>query len=185
VISPVTNAHVPAPTSRVESATAAESSSEGGLKFGDLLDIINPLHHIPIVGDIYRKLTGDDIKPAFQIAGGALFGGPLGAVLAAVNVGARGLFNALREDVAPEPRVMRTALSQQAPGGWMVASTRDFDQAAPPNLSLAVQTNSEPEQQTLATLPTRRGGWMVNAAYAMADARAALVTSTVHIDTAV
>lgn len=49
---------------------------EGG--FADLLDIINPLQHIPIIGNIYRALTGDAINPAGRILGGALFGGPLG-----------------------------------------------------------------------------------------------------------
>ncbi|MDH3241005.1 MAG: hypothetical protein OEO83_10090 [Alphaproteobacteria bacterium] len=49
-----------------------------GLTFGDLLDTINPLHHLPVVGFIYRAVTGDTISPASLIAGGALFGGPIG-----------------------------------------------------------------------------------------------------------
>jgi len=50
---------------------------EGG-GFADLLDIINPLQHIPIVSNIYRAVTGDTINPAGRILGGALFGGPVG-----------------------------------------------------------------------------------------------------------
>lgn len=53
--------------------------------FKDVLDIINPLHHIPIVGSLYRSVTGDEIKPASQIIGGSLFGGPIGAVTATIN----------------------------------------------------------------------------------------------------
>ena len=34
----------------------------------------------------YRKLTGDSIDPAIRVAGGALFGGPIGAAVAAVSV---------------------------------------------------------------------------------------------------
>jgi hypothetical protein len=53
--------------------------------FGDLLDVINPLQHIPIVNDIYREATGDKIGVGARLAGGALFGGPLGLVAAAIN----------------------------------------------------------------------------------------------------
>src|SRR5262245_19518112 len=48
------------------------------LTFDDLLDFINPLHHLPVIGSLYREFTGDQIKPAMQVAGGALFGGPTG-----------------------------------------------------------------------------------------------------------
>lgn len=59
---------------------------EDGLTFGDFIDVINPLQHIPIVGTIYRWLTGDDISPAASLAGGFLFGGPIGLAASAVNV---------------------------------------------------------------------------------------------------
>lgn len=55
-------------------------------KFGDLVDMVNPLHHIPLVGHVYRELTGDEIKPIGQIMGGALYGGGLGAAGGLVNV---------------------------------------------------------------------------------------------------
>ena len=50
-----------------------------GLSFGDLLDAINPLQHLPIISALYREITGDEIKPTARIVGGALFGGPIGA----------------------------------------------------------------------------------------------------------
>ncbi len=56
------------------------------LTFDDLIDIINPLHHLPVIGALYREFTGDEIKPALQIAGGALFGGPSGFVSSAFQV---------------------------------------------------------------------------------------------------
>jgi len=55
-------------------------------QFKDVLDIINPLHHIPIVGNVYRNTTGDELKPMSRILGGALFGGPVGAVTSTANV---------------------------------------------------------------------------------------------------
>lgn len=51
-----------------------------------ILDIINPLQHIPVVNTIYRHLTGDEISPAAKIAGGALYGGPVGGALAGADV---------------------------------------------------------------------------------------------------
>lgn len=59
---------------------------EDGLTFYDLIDIVNPLHHIPIVSSIYRNLTGDIIDPAAKIAGGALYGGPFGAATSLAGV---------------------------------------------------------------------------------------------------
>lgn len=53
--------------------------------FWDFLDVINPLQHIPIISDLYQELTGDKIGVAARLAGGALFGGPLGLIGAAAN----------------------------------------------------------------------------------------------------
>ncbi len=53
---------------------------DDGLSFWDFLDIINPLQHIPVISTLYRSITGDEIDPAAKIAGGTLYGGPIGAV---------------------------------------------------------------------------------------------------------
>jgi hypothetical protein len=65
----------------------AESNFFGadGLSFGDLLDILNPLQHIPMVGDLYRSITGDEISSGARISGGTLYGGPMGFVSALAN----------------------------------------------------------------------------------------------------
>ncbi len=54
--------------------------------FGDLVDIINPLQHIPLVNHLYRKITGDQIRPSSSIIGGAVFGGVAGAAGSLANV---------------------------------------------------------------------------------------------------
>lgn len=51
---------------------------EDGFGFDDLLDIINPLQHLPVISHFYREWTGDTIGDFPRLAGGALFGGPLG-----------------------------------------------------------------------------------------------------------
>jgi hypothetical protein len=71
-------------SSPVASANAAKPTQ--GLTFGDLLDTINPLQHIPIIGTIYRAITGDVMSPTAEVAGGALFGGIAGAVASLADV---------------------------------------------------------------------------------------------------
>ena len=57
-----------------------------GFTFLDFLDVINPLQHIPIISSVYRSITNDSIEPGAKIAGGTLFGGPLGAALSSLDV---------------------------------------------------------------------------------------------------
>ena len=56
-----------------------------GFTFGDFLDIINPLQHIPIVSTVYRAITGDTIKAGSRIAGDTLFGGPIGLAAGVID----------------------------------------------------------------------------------------------------
>lgn len=68
-------------------------ASEGGqVSFGDLIDTLNPLQHIPVVSEAYRGVTGDVISPQARIAGGALWGGPIGLVasVASLAIGGNG-----------------------------------------------------------------------------------------------
>jgi hypothetical protein len=57
-----------------------------GFGFGDLVDMINPLQHIPIISHLYRNLTGDTINPASRVIGDTLFGGPMGGAASLANV---------------------------------------------------------------------------------------------------
>lgn len=56
------------------------------LGFKDLLDVINPLQHIPGISTMYQKATGDNISPAAQFMGAMLFGGPIGAAVSMVDI---------------------------------------------------------------------------------------------------
>jgi hypothetical protein len=61
-------------------------ASQQSLGFSDLLAVINPLQHIPILGTIYRAITGDTMSPTAEVVGGALFGGIVGAVSSLADV---------------------------------------------------------------------------------------------------
>ncbi|MEP0068341.1 hypothetical protein [Pyruvatibacter sp.] len=76
--SPITTA------STTPAATAA--TDEDGFSFDDLLDIVNPLQHLPVVSTMYREITGDEIRPESRVLGGGLFGGVLGAAASLVDV---------------------------------------------------------------------------------------------------
>ena len=67
--------------------TAPGATADAGEFFSTLLDIINPLQHIPLVSKLYREWTGDEINStARMVGGGAVFGGPIGFAAATANV---------------------------------------------------------------------------------------------------
>ncbi len=79
--------------SPAQAVTSTEAEDKGfrpfgndGFSFLDLIDVVNPLHHIPVVGPIYRDITGDVIDVLPRITGSTLFFGPIGAGLAAADV---------------------------------------------------------------------------------------------------
>lgn len=92
--------------------------------FGDLVDIVNPLHHIPLVGMLYRAVTGDQIRPSSQIVGGAIFGGLAGAAggLASLIVAEETGKNVEEHVVA--------AIRGSAPGGPQQTSLSHLEAAA-------------------------------------------------------
>ena len=59
-------------------ATSGTAKAKSGLGFSDFLDTINPLQQLPIIGSIYRAVTGDEISSQAHYAGSALYGMALG-----------------------------------------------------------------------------------------------------------
>ncbi|PIW28058.1 MAG: hypothetical protein COW30_08660 [Rhodospirillales bacterium CG15_BIG_FIL_POST_REV_8_21_14_020_66_15] len=59
---------------------------DDGFTFWDLVDVVNPLQHIPVVSTLYRDLTDDTLDPAPRVMGGTLFMGPIGLVASVANV---------------------------------------------------------------------------------------------------
>ena len=120
-LSPQSSGNLPAP--------AAEKAESQGFSFGDLLSVINPLQHIPIVGSIYRAITGDTIHPVSRILGGALFGGPIGLVssiasaiyeqVTGSDIGAQAIafLTPSSDDAAPNPQTMLASADSQPRAG--------------------------------------------------------------------
>jgi hypothetical protein len=73
-------------TGTIEVAASETFFGADGASFANLIDIINPLQHLPVIGLLYRTVTGDTIAPAAQLAGGGLYGGVTGLFSAVGSV---------------------------------------------------------------------------------------------------
>ncbi len=80
---PLGGAAAPAPHGIFDGVFDGE---DGGFSFHDLVSVINPLQHIPVVATLYRAITGDTIKPLARVAGDTLYGGWMGCVSSVANL---------------------------------------------------------------------------------------------------
>jgi hypothetical protein len=79
------------------------------LSFGDIVDTLNPLQHLPLVGQAYRALTGDSISATAKVTGAAIYGGPFGAVASIAT-------EAVSADQTARTKQASPALALQLPG---------------------------------------------------------------------
>jgi hypothetical protein len=108
VYSPIYHAMIssPSPVASAATSTGAESVTVTGDRTGDedffhhILDVINPLQHLPVVGTIYRAITGEHIGNIEKIAGDTLYGGLWGAVSSVADVAFEAVTGKSVEDTA-------------------------------------------------------------------------------------
>ncbi|MGB0669944.1 MAG: hypothetical protein ACPGNT_00470 [Rhodospirillales bacterium] len=74
------------PDSEANGDAGFKAFGDDGFTFLDLVDMVNPLQHIPLISTLYRNLTGDTIDNVPRLVGGGLFFGPIGLASATVNV---------------------------------------------------------------------------------------------------
>lgn len=60
---------------------------DDGFGFEDVLEAVNPLNYIPGVSTLYKEASGASVSPAISLASGALLGGPIGFLVAALSTG--------------------------------------------------------------------------------------------------
>jgi hypothetical protein len=100
--------------------------------FHDLLDIINPLQHIPIVATVYRYLTGDTIGNVARVAGDTLYGGPIGLAAGVISAGVEmdtgkdigDHIVAMLTGDSSDPAPSATAIAKNTPPVTVAAATR-------------------------------------------------------------
>ncbi len=127
------------------SGTAPKAVAESGFGFADLLDVINPLQHLPVVGTVYRAVTGDELKAPMRIMGGALFGGVLGMIGAAV-------YSVAEQALGTDPE--QEMLAQMGFGG-QDEPIMTADAEAEGGMELVTSTDeTRPEQVAQAEIPS-------------------------------
>ncbi len=98
------HAMIHSPPSEQVTVSAAKSAQSGPQEpqhegfFHRLMDVINPLQHLPLVGTVYRAITGDHIGPVEKVMGDTLYGGMWGAVSSVADVAFEGLTGKSAED---------------------------------------------------------------------------------------
>lgn len=70
-------------TAKGESSIAPQNIEE--ITWSDVVDAVNPLHQLPVIGDVYRSITGEKISGMARVAGGFIFGGIAGGLVAALT----------------------------------------------------------------------------------------------------
>jgi hypothetical protein len=132
------------PPAAVPQAPAAKDPAhlwkDSSFGFHDLLDIINPLQHIPIVATIYRYLTGDTIGNVARVAGDTLYGGPIGMAAGVVSAGVE---METGKDIGEHVMAMLTG---------------DEPSASPPPVMTAAKTATEPSAVVPAAAAKPTGG---------------------------
>ncbi len=125
-------------------------ASEEDLDFKDFIDFINPLQHVPIVGTLYRSVTGDEIKEPVQIMGGALFGGGVGMLSSAAG-------SAIKNATGSNNSATESALLQEPKDNFKnnnlnehkVIKYKDIqwnNDLSDQNLPLSINTSTQPTQ---------------------------------------
>src|ERR1700744_6298313 len=88
----------PATEKVTSTATTDQSGNQDEGFFHHLLDVVNPLQHLPVIGTIYRAITGEHIGAVEKIAGDTLYGGLWGAVSSVADVAFEGVTGKSVED---------------------------------------------------------------------------------------
>ncbi len=128
--------------------------------FDNFLSELNPLQYVPVVGTIYRAITGDTISEEARFAGSlvvsGLTGGPIGIGL---NVGTAALEHLLGID--PE-KIGDQLLAELGIGGGAKAAApapATTASAAAPTPTLSTPIASTPIPSTPAATVASAGGW--------------------------
>ena len=83
--------------------------------FSDVLKALNPLHHLPGIGTIYRAVSGETIPAPLRILGAGIFGGPLGILGAGIMNLAAEIFTMGPDLSRPSVPVGMAATGSEAP----------------------------------------------------------------------
>ena len=173
----------PAPEKATATAAAGASGNQDEGFFHHLLDVVNPLQHLPVIGTIYRAITGEHIGAVEKIAGDTLYGGLWGAVSSVADVAFEGITGKSVEDtvVGWFKSDSRTQVAKiTAPAIQVAQSLPSFDTPSLPPVSPAVASSqyNGPDVASLSAALSARGITGDAAARAIDAYRRAIGTPT-------
>ncbi len=132
---------------------SATDAGTATMSFGDFLDMINPLEHIPVVSSVYRAMTDEQINPVSRVVGDVIYGGLIGgasAVLGGISAVA---------DAGLESQTGKDS------GGLAMAALFGPDGAKEPATQLAsARTPTAPTDAGLPNIPTQADDAMLASA---------------------
>lgn len=140
----------------------AAAATTHGLSFHSILSALNPLQLIPVVGSIYRAVTGDEGDPTVRFFGSlavsGLTGGPIGLGI-----------NILEKITGIDPE----AIAFRLLGIHMHHEAATATSAETPAPATASSSSPAPATATPAADPAAGGGWSQAAlrAYGVSDTR--------------
>lgn len=116
--------------------TSEGDTENHDFSFGDLVDIVNPLQHIPGVANVYRAITGDTISAPARFMGSMLFMGPVGLAMTAADTLAMNADGELASE-----QLIAAISGRQADSGTVTAKTNIPD-TAPTSAVTATMTTA-------------------------------------------
>jgi hypothetical protein len=134
----------------------ATTTAEHGLSFHDFLSAINPLQYLPVVGTIYRAVTGDAIPDALRYGGSMLVSGLLGGP---IGLGISIATTIAEKITGIDPEKIAAAHFQSAPS--LVAPRPDIPAAAPTHPLLADPAPAGPAVAQLPWTPSQLAAYGV------------------------
>ncbi|HEX4272757.1 MAG TPA: hypothetical protein VHZ32_15285 [Rhizomicrobium sp.] len=159
----------PAAEKVTSTATTDQSGNQDEGFFHHLLDVVNPLQHLPVIGTIYRAITGEHIGAVEKIAGDTLYGGLWGAVSSVADVAFEGVTGKSVEDTVLGwlKGDSNTGIAKiSAPTIQVAQSLPSSDTPALPSTSVATNPPDGPDVAMLSASLTAKGitGDMANRA---------------------
>jgi hypothetical protein len=120
------------------------------LSFHDVVEIFNPLEHLPVISTIYQAVTGDKPSTGQRIVGDTLYGGPIGFLAAVVQTMADGAAKLIegKGEAAPSPP---TAVASASPA--VPAEAADSIETGGKALSLGLTPDSTLPNGTVSANP--------------------------------
>lgn len=118
-------------TAKGEISIAPQNIEE--ITWSDVVDAVNPLHQLPVIGDVYRSITGEKISGMARVAGGFIFGGIAGGLVAALTAA----YAEAHDDQSPGEQVV----------SQLLGNTPDTEETAEMAVADNEPSASQPEPQ--------------------------------------